>query len=212
MPGTTPSVPDVIECQVLSAFQNQIGLNVLHYWVSSTSGTGVTLQFMATQMDALLQANYKNILCNQATYRGVGMTNLASPRSVQAVSAANAGPGTGGANMAPTQVRGLISWYSNLAGRAYRGRTYTPFVPANGVQTDGSPLPAYVTILDAVRVILAGPIVFTSGANTSTISLAIYHRRPLPATFSAVTLSITRNKFATQRRSGQYGRANTIPF
>lgn len=212
MPGLTPIVGDIIETQVLTSFGNQIGLNVLHYRVATVVSGGTTLAAAAAVLDLGLHAAYKNAICNQATYRGIGMTNLAAPRSVQTVSQGNLGVGTGGANMSPTQVRGLISWYSNLAGRRYRGRTYIPFVPTNGVTAAGDPLAAYVTIMDAVRAVLQGGFTVTSGAPSTTYVLAIIHRNDNPLSASDVVLGVTRNRFATQRRSGAYGRANTPPF
>ena len=212
MPGTVPVVSDILECEVLTAFSNQIGVNILHYNVRTVVNGGVSLQFMANQYDSLIHANYKNVICNQATYRGIGLTNVTAPRTQQAVATANAGVGSGGANMIPTQVRGLISWYSNTAGRRFRGRTYIPFPPVNGATSAGDPLAAYVTLLDAVRVIMLGPLVFTSGANSTTLALGIYHRKDVPPTASDVAISVTRNRFATQRRSGAYGRANNPPF
>jgi len=212
MPGTTPVVSDILELNIVTAHTNQIALQALHYRVMTVAGTGRTLQAMASSIDALLHINFKNIIANPVTYRGVSLTNLTAPRSQPAISTANAGVGTGGASLAPTQVRGLISWYSNLAGRRYRGRTYLPFPPTTAITVDGDPTAGYVTLMDTVRTILQGPLTFTSGADSTTLALSIYHRKDIPPTASDVVSGVTRNRFATQRRSGAYGRANTPPF
>jgi hypothetical protein len=212
MPGVTPVGADTVEIELLTAALGQTGVNILHYNVRNITNGGCTLQEIANSYDNLVQAAYKNAICNQATWRGVGATNLTGVRTTQFYSNVNNGIGTGGANMTPTQVRALISWYAGGAGPGNRGRTYIPFVPLNGVTASGDPLPAYITILTTLELILGGPIVVVVGTRTTTLDLMIYHRPPSVAPFSLVTRGVVRARFATQRRSGAYGRVNVPAF
>lgn len=212
MPGTPPAAGDILEAQVLTADANQIGENILHYYVSTTVTPIPSLQLICTTLDGTWATPYKNVLNNNATYRGVGLSNITPPRSQQVVSNANAGPGTAGANALPTQVRGLISYYGFNAGPRYRGRSYICFPSQNGSDSSGNPTAAYVTLLGVLRNIFLGPITIVNGAGACTLSLALYHRKDMPPSATLVSTAVARNRFATQRRSGAYGRANVPPF
>lgn len=212
MPGNPPTSGDVLELEVLTAITNQVGVNILHYNVTTVTTGGATLQEICNGMDLVLNIFYKNILCNAATYRGVGLSNISGLRTAQVVSTAHAGPGTAGANLIPTQVRGLISTYSNLAGPRYRGRIYVPFPSANGADAAGLPTPAYVVILDALRAAIIAPRTIGGVGGNTTIVPSIAHRKDVPVSASEVQISVARTRFATQRKSGAYGRVNTPPF
>jgi len=116
-----------------------------------------------------------------------------------------------GANASPTlpgQASYLISLYTNLAGRAYRGRNYVPFPMAVDQDTDNTPKAAVVTALQAVANALYIPqFITTGGGGTMTTTPVIYHRETQDSTpiFSA----LVQKRYATQRRRGDYGRLNS---
>lgn len=212
MPGTFPSPGEIVETRIVSATTRQTGLNVQHWFTQTTTTGGASLQEIATAYDTRIAALYKLCLTSEATYRGVGATNLATPRSREFAAIGNAGVGLGAAPGAPTQVRGLISWYANAAGARNRGRTYIPFVPGSSVGTGGDPIAAYITRLIAVRDQML-PNLFVSGAGgTTNLQLCLTHRPPVLIGPSIVVSSIVRVFFATQRRSGAFGRQNQPPF
>lgn len=212
MPGNFPSSGDILECLIVSTANAQMGLNVIHFRTVTVVGTGVSLQEIAIRIDTNLSATYRNALSTSATYRGVGVMNITLPRTTLFTGTAGAGFGTGGSGLAPTQVRGLISWYASLAGPRYRGRTYIPFPSLGSVNSDGNPLASYVTAIDAIRALLLAPFTVTVGANSTSFELAIVHRGDVPITANPVVTSVARTRFATQRSSGSYGRANVPPF
>lgn len=112
---------------------------------------------------------------------------------------------------APTQVRGLASWKTALSGRAYRGRSYIPTPSIDSITTDGKVTTACATVW-LNWAVYAGQPQTLSG---TTWVPGIYHRKPtavISSTFDATTGVTVSNQFATQRRSGAYGRPNNAPF
>lgn len=213
MPGNTPAAGDVLECRVVcAALGQQIGMNVLHYGVRTTISGGCTIQEFVNGLDTDLAPFYKNLISSNALYRGIGAANLIPPRTTEFSSIANAGVGTAGPNLLPTQVRGLISLYTPLAGRSNRGRVYIPFPPTNGATVDGDPTAGYVVFLGALRNRLIIPITIVGAVGTSTFEPMIRHKVGGPFAATVITSGIARSRFATQRRSGAYGRQNQIPF
>lgn len=213
MPGTTPIPGDILEATCLCFQGNQAGINLLHYYVTSVTTPGATLTQIVTRMDGIFTFTIKPLLCNLATYRGVGLANVSGARTNMVVSVAGAGAGTGGATAVPTQVRGLISWYATVAaGPRYRGRSYIPFPPQAALLASGDPTAGYTAALANHSISLAGPIVTVNGAGSTTVQLCIAHRKDIPISAALVTVLNARAKFATQRKSGQYGRANVAPF
>lgn len=212
MAGANPVVGDILEIEVVCQMGNQVGLNIFHYQVTAAVPPNPALLDIADAVDNLLAIPYKNVLNNFAGYRGVGATNLASPRTLQYSSVTRAGNGTAGATALPTQVRGILSWYAGLAGRSFRGRSYIPFPPQLAADGAGQPTVSYTTLLSAIRNAVLGPITVTSGGGSCTLKHGIYHRKASVPFLSQTVFAFTRAKFATQRRSGMYGHANTLPF
>ena len=111
----------------------------------------------------------------------------------------------------PTQVRGLISWKTALAGRAYRGRSYLPTPTVTFNTVDGGPTSTCLTAWAGFATFLQAPVV-TGG---STWVPGIYHRVPtavISSIFDQFTGATVSSFFATQRRSGRFGRPNNPPF
>jgi hypothetical protein len=114
----------------------------------------------------------------------------------------------------PTQVRGLLQVRTALVGRRQRGRMYMPTPITTMGNPDGSPSSTYQGQIQAfANNILGG---FAIGG--SIWGMVLYHRPhpkatpPIPYTVTAVSAITASTKFATQRRSGQYGRVNVNPW
>lgn len=212
MPGINPVVSDVVEVLNLCSAGFQTGQNTLHYAVSGVTGGGLTLQQIAIQLSLVFAPLYKALMPSGANFRGVGATNLAAPRSQQFFDVTGFGPGTFGTTLVPTQVRGVIAYYSTLAGPKNRGRSYIPFPPTTAVATDGSPLPSYLAALTNLRTAIAGISTLTVGGATTTLFLVIAHKPHTPGNWATVVATYGRSKWGTQRRSGMYGRQNVPPF
>jgi len=197
---------------VLTLQGNQIGVNILHYLVRTAVAPVPSLQQCANTLDLAFNGPYKQVLNNTSTYRGVAVANVSGLRTTQFIANTNAGGGVAGVASLPTQVRGMLSYYTQLAGPRYRGRTYIPFPPTNAGDANGMPTGAYVTFLGILLAAMFGPIVVPNGAGSVSLALGVAHRVAGVYTISEVVTAYARARFATQRKSGAYGRPNINPF
>jgi len=207
----TFAVNDIVSCSVASFSAGQLGLNTYHWQVISTTGAGITDAQLATSLDLNFAVPMKPLLGNNASYYGVRVSKIwpAVP-TMPVVSSAYTGIGSGATSCLPAQVSGIITWQTNLAGRAYRGRTYVPFpfLGANDTVLD-IPTAAYKTLLTALGNAFTTYTSFTSGGNSVGLAPCIYHRR----THSVTDVAGFRSnlKWATQKRRGNYGQLNVYP-
>lgn len=215
MASTGPGVPyvlalgNIIEVVTYSQMQSQAGLFVRHYRVSAIAGTSGTLGAVAVKMDSVIATALKPCLGNNAQYRGVGCRKIAPlPQSPAAYENGSAGVGGSvGAGQAK-QVSGIISYTSLEGGRRGRGRNYIPFPCQNDNDTDMTPIAGYVTRLQSLANVLFS-VQTTSGVNNVTLTPVIWHRETFD--YTDITAATARDKWATQRRRGDYGRINTFP-
>jgi len=219
MPGTTPIVGDVLQVRAVCFTLNQIALNITHWRVTSVAGAGQTLFQIAAKFSTDLHVAYKGWMPPAASFRGVGVTNIAGVRSVEEVAIGNAGIGTvAGTNLIPTQVAGLISWKTDSAGRHFQGRIYPGFPSAGYVDAAGEMTAPGRTAVDVIRIAYGFAKTVTTGADACNLQLVLLHRptpaRPIPpnSLTTDVTISLRSQSFATQRRRGDYGPANQPPF
>lgn len=189
----------------------QAGLNLIHWVCTTNTGAGGTDTQFAISLDALLAPLLKPMMPSIATYYGVGVQQIwPLPLTALNISAAHTGVGSGGLAPVPPQVSGIITMNTGLAGRANRGRVYVPFPAAAFVDgTLTTPTGAYQILLTAVFNALATPITITVGGGTSVMTPGVYHRTTHAV--SAFTTGRVNPKWATQRRRGNYGRANPYP-
>jgi len=205
-------IGQIIELTVAATIQTQTALNIYHAWVTGPLVGAPTVQDVANGMDAYWDVQYKALMSSAWRYRGTGariINTLVAHRMFAGVT--GAGPGTGAATALPTQSRGIISWGTQYAGRAQRGRTYIPGPSTAAVDANGIPVAGYVTAAQTLaNKWNAGAVTLTVGANTFTFTPILWHRKP--KTFDIVTTGVAKALMATQRRSGSYGRSNAPPF
>jgi len=199
--------------KAIAAFQysnGQVEEFGIHYQIAA-AGTGdsrmAVLNYMSTGVSTYLLPYVP------ATAHFYGQ-ELSAVKTVAPTSPAVLYDGTAGgsaSNMLPTQTRGLISWKTQFAGRAYRGRTYLPSTTIAYSTPVGKPLLAALTSWQGWATYMLGPIL--SGGTTWVPG--VYHRTPtagISSIFDQFTSAVVGPSFATQRRSGDYGRVNSAPF
>src|SRR5215831_6961233 len=182
------------------------------HMVCLTTGGGDTRLLVGQTISDLWTGTLLAHLSSNVSYHGFivhTVETVPAPAPVFGIRNLN---GTGAADLIPSQVRGLISWKTLNTGRAYRGRSYM-FTPDGGsLGTDGELTVGYTTQLSNFASALIPA--FTVGG--SSWKLAIYHRRPIPLIQippTPVTTYSVVDKWATQRRGGDYGRPNAnLPF
>jgi hypothetical protein len=195
----------VYVAQTYTARNYQIGMFTTHWKTSTLTGNvslGQIADTIQTAIDGALQP------CVD-TGTGLLGTKVSSVRVVPPTLpgiATSTSEGTAAPPSMSNQTSGLITWRTILAGRKYRGRIYVPF-PAVVFQTVlGEPSAAYVALLDTLATILVGLTTITSLTGAGTMALGLYHRSTGEVT--GVIEGVPQDKWATQRRRGNYGRLN----
>jgi hypothetical protein len=206
---------DYVSVRVVCYTATQVGINRVFGKVTNVTGTGVTQAAVLTQIDTDIAALYKAYISENASLRGFGIRNLTT-RTLEVTNVTSAGVGGSTFPVLPTQVRGLVSYGTADAGPRGRGRHYIPFPSAEYQTAGGAPTNTYIGGINQIGDEWKTPMVLGAGANTLTLTwgLAIWgagaHITP-----TGLRPFLTRNgraKFATQRRSGGYGRQNSLPF
>src|ERR1700675_3916600 len=116
------SVGDIIRARVWSAFSGAGGgaaVNTLHYVVAAVGGVPATDRDVATFIDSVVAAQYKDLMTDTADYRGIQAQILVSTPPYRAkfgeqFEAGSQGPGTAGSTPLPAQICGLISFGTDL--------------------------------------------------------------------------------------------------
>lgn len=207
----TLALNDVLEARVVCYRGNQTAYNVRHYKVVGVSGTSSTTDAAATAIAGLVDTPYLPLLTDDAFFYGVGVRRiLPLPASDEASDITFTAAGTAGSTPLPTQVSGVITFRTGLAGPANRGRIYTPFPDETDNQVTGIPGGTYIADLQTLANNFALPISVGTGGNTAQLVPVLFHRATGGTT--AITSAQARAKWGTQRRRGAYGQPNGLPF
>jgi len=202
---------DICRLRIACYTANQVGINVVHWQVTSLTGTGRTDAQVADDFNTDLAPRYKTVLSAQARFRGVSFQRiLPLPPTFPQIVTTLDGVGLVAGDMAPTQTSGIVSAKTEFAGAKYRGRVYIPFPGEASSDSNGIPIAQYVTDIEDIGDELYTSIVLGGGGNTVTLTPVIYHRST--ATATKIDGFVARAKWATQRRRGSFGQVNPTPF
>lgn len=204
---------DVLAVRVVCWESNdaQLMVNVLHYLVLNIVAGVPTLTDVITQLDLLVRTPYKALNPTNAQYRGVGGTKIwPLPRTMEESINSSAGAGTAGTQAMPLQVSGLIKFQSGLAGRTHRGRIYPGFLWAGFGNNDGTMNGAGATAVATVAGAIPRNWTMVGAGGTAALAQVVYNRVTHAPT--VILASPAQTVFATQRRRGQLGRTNLLPF
>lgn len=209
------------QVQVCCYTPTQISLNTSYWQVTAIgAGTDMSVSAMAVGFDTVFKDVYKPWMSPQATYRGVQVKWLPATLIPQAGYAAvtNDGPGTAAGLNLPTQVSGVITWRTALAGRRYRGRIYPGFPSDTWADNGGNLSVAGQTQLAIIATAYSVPVVIAGVGGVQDVTFALQVRSflligpPRQYSYFPTTGWTARTRFATQRRRGQYGRQNALPY
>lgn len=209
---STPSVGDVLEVKMYTWQPPQLGVNVRHYRVGAVAGL-ITLTQIASSLDSIQATLYLPLLSSTAEYYGTQVSNITVlPMPVPAQVNANTAIGTAGSTPLPGQVSGIGTVLTDVAGRSGRGRMYASF-PDNVSNANGPPAhptPLYLVNLEVLMNTIYSSRTITFGAVSATLIPVIYHR--VTRTTTDVASQRVNASWATQRRRGDYGKPNVLPF
>lgn len=201
----------------------QVCINTVYLQVAVSPGIGtMSEQSMCDAVSLAFSAYYVDYLTITAVYYGCSM-QLVNPvpatEPIPLFSRVGTHAGAVAGNPLPLQVSGVITIKTAFAGRHYRGRIYPGFLPASYSDATGAALPVMVTNMTLLANALQSTIAYTSGANIVNLFAVLRSAvqvlvPPAPKTvfYSPITSALPVQRFATQRRRGQYGRINSPPF
>jgi len=205
------AVADVVQMRIVTGMQQQIGVNVLTYVCTAITGASKTYADGALRFSTLLNAAVKALIVNTATYRGIGVRKIfPNPKSIEYSDVSLTGVGTAGASGLPKQVAGLLRKGTDRPGVQGRGRVYIPFPAASDNSTSQAPIAGYVTRLNTLGTALAAVVIVGTAPDTATLKPVIWDREHFQST--DVASLIGQPYWGTQRRRGDYGKANIYPF
>lgn len=209
-------VNDLVLVKAWTVASEQAAVNRVWYQAVSQAGNGGSDADLANVLDPILGPLYKAAIYNTANYRGIQVQIYRNGQPFAWVSQAGAaGVGTNGAIALPRQASGIFSVTTTLAGPAFRGRMYIPFPSTSADVGGGTPTGTYLTQVQAIGTAWLAQRTVGSGGNTTVLNPVIVHK--VAAGQPAIVPSFWTNaigiaKFATQRRRGSYGKANSSPI
>jgi len=209
--GYIPDLNDIVEVKVYCKTTTQLSVNVRHFVCIDKQGTGAPASSILTYYKELLAPLYKALMSVGAEYRGLSLQKI-SPAPIAALAFDDGEQGVGdvGGDPLPGQVCGILTFRSNLAGRANRGRMFVPFPSETDNDADQTPIDGYIVRLSELGDAFIGADEIGGGGNTVQLQSIVLHRVSMSGT--ALITWKANNKWATQRRRGSYGRPNESPL
>jgi len=205
------AINEVIEQKVFSTFGEQLAVNTLHFLVTAITGVGATDAEIAVNHETIYAPLTKGVMSSAALYYGLQVQKIfPAPPRVAAATVLLQGVGLVAGDPLPKQVCGILTKRTAFAGRTFRGRIYLPFPSETDNAVDSTPTPGYLANLAFWVIALQGNILTAGAGGTNTLRHILFHRAT--GGFDFVTSAVARDKWATQRRRGAYGRPNVPPF
>lgn len=206
MAGTALTINKYLQVTAVCRARNQNGLMVWHYKVTNVVGGSVTDQMAVSQIDSNFAPLIKNMLSDQATYEGTAAQIISIIAVGKVGTTQSQGPGLVAGELMSTMTAGEVSLRTALGGRSFRGRKYVPFPGEDDNQASGKPEDNYVVRLALFGAQLEAPEVVANGADSATLTPVVYSRKLGSGT--AISDSIARTEWATQRRRSQINRGD----
>ncbi len=188
---------------------DQLGVNVRYFKVTSIVGGVPTESVIAADIDAIFAPMYKALLSANAEYRGVQIQMIApGPSRVPVFINTSVGAGLVAGAVMARQASGIATFTTALAGRANRGRIYVPFPSVASDTVTGHPNAAYLTALDALSLEMTLSRFYGPVGSVISADWVIKHTGGF--TTQPITGRRSNPKWATQRRRGDYGKPNPL--
>jgi len=203
------AVGNVLKVRIFCHQLSQISVNV-QYWNVTIASGDPEMDGLAAEISNTWSDDYRACMANTATFLGVALSRIIpTPATVEYLSQEGTGAGTASGFPMPAQVCGMISVSNDTAGPKYRARNYIPFPAAVFSSGDETPSAAYLALLDnLVAKSLLQEHVW--GGNVATLERRLYPGATAPNEMAAYAKF--RDKWATQKRRGDYGQPNVSPF
>lgn len=214
--GVILDTGDIVRLVVYTKLGDQAGINVLHYQVlASPPDDSFDMSLIGDSWDAqTMYTKYRTVMNESSAYAGIGLRRVWPDETIEFFYTVGAGAGAAEGDTLPTQVCGLIKKKSSMPGHGRAGRIYIPFPSEGDSDAVGKPRVAYQ---DALQDIVTGLVAFRNVALDKLINMVMYrYPRTTPTVVerrvTPVERLIVSDRWATQRRRGDYGRLNILPI
>jgi len=195
----------------------QVSVNT-HFFKVITNGGGFDAQEAIDSITAAARPLYRALIPGGATFLGGEGTNLTIVPTPFKNQSSQPGAGLATGISLPTQVCGIYTKHTEVAGPSGRGRTYVPFPSDDALgAVAGSDIPTAAYQLKVFN--LSGNFSGTVAYLTATliafqVQWGLYREPPTPAppVFTPIISTVAHRLWATQKRRGDYGRPNVSPF
>lgn len=192
---------------------SQAGEFTCGWYVGAITGAAGPYTDIITDIDTIFESQFQSAwsdsiaLMPSKLYVLDPATGLAS-QGAEATNGITHGTSTIGT--IPGQVALVIKKNTGKLGRSMRGRCFHPFINKNWVLFSGEFDPSVVasTVNRYNTLFVQGTTTSTGG--TTTYAPCIIHRKPLPLRIDPITLFSSDGLLGTQKRRGDFGRANLI--
>lgn len=204
-------VNQFLEIKTYCHLDNQLGINVHYGQIQIIGAGGIGITDLTSDISTWFATSMKALLCTPALYLGVSVRQYdnGGGNNIPYWSKTGQGYGSAGATPCPKQCAGILTKTTLDGSRAGRGRLYIPFPATADVEADGNPTAGYLTRAIALAAAIDGDENVSSDPEV-VLRFGLMHWR-VASSFIRTNDVIARDRFATQRRRGDYGRINAIP-
>lgn len=214
--GNTSARLDVGQVAVLEMWHTQgtqASVQRLPYVVAAGVGTGVSYAEFLTFMNTVWGPLWPVMYTSLARFNGLLVREILAATVTPIAPAWDTGAAAVGifaGGPGPSQVSGIISTRTAVGGRKGRGRVYVPFPGQVAYMANGEPTAAYITLVTALASAWVAPQIIVGAGGSVSLVPSLRHRATGLTT--ALLTAYPKPVWATQRRRGDYGRANVSPF
>lgn len=205
--GAQMQAGDRVRSNWIVWMNDQSGVFGISWYVLTNVGGALYAGDFATYLGNAVEGDLQAALPSAAALGVLRVNFLGTPPTKAGGMAESAANGSNVSGIQGQQVSGIITWYTDLGGPQYRGRSYVPFPSLDTVDVDGLPTVTYNTQLATLAASIFSITTVGVGGATITIKPIIYHRAT--NTDATITDYRVRGLFATQKRRGNYGRLNS---
>lgn len=208
---------DVLRIRFFTYLTNQVGINTVHYQLTNIAGAGPWISPFSSwnAQEALIGPLMVPCISAAAQYLGSAASYIAptlAPTN-ESSNSSQAANGTMANTPLPGQVAGIITKNTATPGKGGRGRIYMPFPGIDAITPPvDHPNAAYVALISSFGNALFGGSFTVTIAGLTLTWMSILYKRSAPALPLPLIGKTARARWGTQRRRGDYGRQNGLPF
>ena len=201
-----------------ATFQGQTAIMKATYRVQGIQNLNPMDTDVLNTLDQMYPPHIRAFIANAANYASTCIQVYDAPNLYPMIGTeASAGVGLSGPIALPKQTCGVITKITDYAGGGGRGRMYAPFPAIDATELTGGsqPLARHTGLLGNIAnaFMTVTPVNGAGGGSLQLVPVLRYSIKPGPTThgYRDITGFRVRSKWGTQRKRGDYGRANSPP-